>query len=258
MEKVIKVQNLSVFFRDEGSGDAILILHGWGSRSDSWHDVQKDLVSYGYRVLVPDLPGFGQTSEPPSTWSLKEYSQFVRDFTQHVGLKHFTLLGHSFGGRIAVDYTLRYQEQIHTLILADAAGMGRHKKFKTRIFFILTKLGDKIFSIKLFRFARPIVQKIWYKLTRENDYYRASYKMKKIMAKILKENLRSRLHDIKRPTLILWGEKDRLTPIADAVVINRHIPAAHLHIFPNVGHAINLETPAHVARQINRFLMEYK
>ena len=66
----------------DGRRGAILILHGWGSSSDSWIEVQKNLVQYGYNVVVPDLPGFGKTTPPAEVWGVEDYANFVFSFTK--------------------------------------------------------------------------------------------------------------------------------------------------------------------------------
>lgn len=257
MENTITVQGTSVFYRDEGTGSPIVILHGWGSRADSWREVQDDLARRGYRVVIPDLPGFGESEEPPSIWSLKEYSAFIRDFTAALKIDYCSLVGHSFGGRIAIDYTLRNPKRVRRLILCDAAGITRHKKLKTKIFLILTRGGNLIFQVPLLSFLKPLATKLWYVAAGERDYYRASSRMRQVMKKVLDENIRTYLPSIRQPTLILWGEKDVVTPLADAIIIHRSIPLTHLHVFPGIGHAIHLKNSQGVAREIARFLKNH-
>lgn len=106
-----------------------------------------------------------------------------------------------------MDYALRYPRQLHTIILMDAAGITRAKGLKIKIFFILTRVGDLIFSLPILSFARSLTKKIWYQIAGEKDYYRASPRMKETMKRIMEENIRIHLPKITRPTLILWGRK---------------------------------------------------
>lgn len=258
MRSSLYVKNLHIFYNNEGTGDPILILHGWGSRSSHWVKTQTELAKCGYRVIIPDLPGFGQSDEPKENWSLAEYSDLIHKFAEKLGLRYFTLVGHSLGGRIAIDYASRYQNQLHVLVLMDAAGIMRRQKLKTRLFLLLTKIGNLIFELPILIFLQKPVRKIWYRLTRTHDYYRASPKMRSVMRRILEENIRQYLPRITKPTLILWGEKDFITPVDDALIIHNEIPLTHLHIFPNLGHAIHLQAPLDVAQQIDKFLKQYR
>lgn len=253
MEKTIRVGEISVFYRDEGTGDGILILHGWGSRSDTWHTTQKELVQNGYRVVVPDLPGFGQSEEPPSPWALREYSEFVHQLSKAAGLNSFMLVGHSFGARVAVDYALRYRGQVHTLVLCGAAGITRHRRARARMFAAVTKVGNAIFSVPGLSFLRSFARRVWYFFTQEQDYYRASPRMREIMRRVLEESLRPYLSRITQPTLLLWGQDDGVTPLSDARIIHETVPLTHLHVFPGAHHSLQLEVPFKLAKHIAHF-----
>jgi len=252
--KIVEVMDLKISYSDVGNGKDILILHGWGSSSNSWVEVQNNLSAKGFRVIVPDLPGFGASEEPRDPWGLKDYSGFVQEFARVIGINKFALAGHSFGGRIAIDYSARYPEDFKYLILIAAAGAIRHKKAKIGIMLIFTKIGSFIFSLPVLSFIRPTVEKIWYKISGEKDYRKASPMMKIIMQRVLDEELRSRLPNILMPTLILWGEKDVATPLSDGVMIHENVPTSYLHVFKDMPHALNLKNPHGVAEKIAEFL----
>lgn len=256
MGNTIKIQDLPVFYLDKGRGSVVLILHGWGSNSAKWIKVQDGLVADGFRIIVPDLPGFGKTPEPLSTWTISDYSKFVYEFTNKLNIDKLILAGHSFGGRISIDYAVRYPQQLDKLILISAAGVVRHEKVKIKIFLLLTKIGNTIFSIPILRYFKPIVRQVVYKLTGNNDYKKSSEQMQKIMKRILDEDLRTFLPSITIPTLILWGENDVMTPVGDAEIINKEVPNSYLYIFDNQPHALNLTIPQKLAKQISAFLVK--
>lgn len=253
-DKIIEVFGLKISYSDTGYGKNILILHGWGSRHTSWIEVQRNLVKKGFRVIVPDLPGFGKSEEPINLWGLKEYSEFVREFAKVVNIEKYAIAGHSFGGRIAIDYSTRYPEDFKRLILISAAGVVRRRKIRTKILLIFTKIGNFVFSLPALSFARAYVTKIWYTLSGEKDYYRASHMMKAIMQKVLDEELKSYLPNIFVPTLILWGEKDVATPLSDGIIIHENIPKSSLHVFKGMPHALNFKNPDGIAEKIVEFL----
>ena len=254
--KTVEVQGIKISYSDSGTGKDILILHGWGSSYDSWLEVQKDLASRGFRVIVPDLPGFGRSDEPSSQWGLEDYSEFVHEFARMTGIKNkFTLAGHSFGGRVAIDYSVRYSEDLEFLVLIAAAGVMRHKKIKTQILLVFTKMGNAVFSLPVLSFMKPFVEKVWYKFSGEKDYWQASDTMRTVMQRVLDEELGSRLPKILLPTLILWGQKDTATPLSDGIIIHQNVPTSYLHVFKDMPHALNLKDPHGVAEKIAEFLV---
>src|SRR3989344_891612 len=98
-EETIEVKNLKINYKSFGSGKPFLILHGWQSSSDRWMKVG-ELLQEKYRVIIPDLPGFGKSEEPKEAWSLDSYVDWLLEFTAKVLElnKEFYILGHSFGG----------------------------------------------------------------------------------------------------------------------------------------------------------------
>ena len=253
-EHTIVIRGIPVFYRDKGEGETILILHGWPSSSNSWKTVQDDLVHAGFRVVVPDLPGFGKTPEPPHAWGVVDYMEFVRSFKDELGLHPRALVGHSFGGRIAIFYAMRYAHDLPALVLIDAAGVFRHARTRIKLFVGVTKIGDYIMRFPFLRFLRPLVRALLYRIARRRDYVATNGVMRETFKRVIGESMRPHLPHITAPTLILWGGKDRLTPLSDARIINDEIPISTLKVFPRAGHSINLEFPHKVARHIALFL----
>ncbi|MBI2462680.1 MAG: alpha/beta hydrolase [Candidatus Spechtbacteria bacterium] len=258
MDKNITIQGIPVFYRDLGTGAVIVILHGWGSRANNWRAVQNDLAERGFRAIVPDMPGFGETPPPSEPWDIYQYTEFVYEFIQSLGLQDFTLVGHSFGGRIAIIYGAKHGENVSTLILCDAAGVVRRHTVRTRMFLITTKIGNVIFAVPPLHFLKPIVRNLWYKFTLERDYYKTDGVMRETFKKVINENLRKYVRHITLPTLILWGENDRATPLADAYIIQKEVADSRLHVFPERGHAINLEVPHEMAQTMAEFIAQHK
>src|SRR3989344_7345008 len=98
--KVI-VDGLATEYKDEGSGPALLMLHGWMDTLSSFDAITKGLAD-SHRIVRLDLPGFGGTEAPPDTWYISDFVSFVQHFIQKIGLDSYVLLGHSFGGRISI------------------------------------------------------------------------------------------------------------------------------------------------------------
>jgi len=254
MEKTVTVKGIPVFYREKGEGDTVLILHGWRSSADSWMQVQDFLVKKGFHVVVPDLPGFARTPEPNNPWGVGDYTDFVDEFIRETNIQPRGIAGHSFGGRVAIFYAMKYGKGLPALILCDTAGIFRHKKIRIQLYEIGTKIGDSIMSLPPLVFLRPLMRKIWYRLSGEKDYYLTNGVMREIFKLVIEEPLRLHLPHITSPTLILWGEKDYVTPISDANILHEEIPTSYLHILKGVGHVINLEAPEQTARQMYLFL----
>ena len=133
------INGLKINYRIIGEGKPFLILHGWGSQSAKWQKVGELLTSKGLKVIIPDLPGFGESEKPKTVWNLDDYCNFVREFIDFLNLDKFYLLGHSFGGALAVKCSLRFPEKIDKLFLVGAACV-RRKSFKVKFLKIISKI----------------------------------------------------------------------------------------------------------------------
>lgn len=235
----------------------ILILHGWGSRAKNWSRVKEILEAGGCKVLAPDLPGFGENSVPEKSWSINEYIDWVRRYIDSNFSEPFVLLGHSFGGGLAIKSAGEFPDKIKKLILVGAK-IRRHKTIEYYIGMFLGKLGVLVFSIPWLSFLRPFGQRILYKLIGTSDYYALEIKkavtMKETFKKIVGEDLTPFLRKIKIPTLIIWGEKDKVTPPKDAYLINKEIAGSRLEFIKGQGHVPHMETPEILAEKILNFI----
>jgi len=239
----------------------ILILHGWGSCAKNWTKVKELLEKKGLEVFAPDLPGFGKCPLPTKPWSIDDYVEWIKNFCSlfaEVGFAEvgppqtkFYLLGHSFGGRIAIKFAIKYPEKLKSLILNSAAGITPRPKFKIFIFCFFSKIGNLIFSLPILKFLRPFCLKIAYLLGAGRDYQMIQNStMRETFKKTIGEDLTSCLSQITIPTLLIWGAKDRLIPVSDAYLMKKEIKNSRLKIIPNIGHAANLEAPEKLAEII--------
>ncbi len=237
----------------------IVILHGWGATSRSYDKLKPLLEQKGISVFVFDLPGLGSALPPPEAWGIDNYKEFARKKIAELGIDKFILFGHSFGGRIGIKFAADYPEELAGLILCDAAGITPRPKAKITLFRLLSNSGKLVFSLPILKYLQPIVRKIEYFLAGSRDYYYLQNEiMKGVFKNVVKEDLTPFLNKIKTLTLIIWGEKDKMTPVSDAYIINQGIAGSELKILEGVGHSPHLEAPEKLAEIIEKFLKEIK
>jgi pimeloyl-ACP methyl ester carboxylesterase len=172
-----------------------------------------------------------------------------------LGMEEVDLLGHSFGGRIAIRITATQPERIHSLILIDSAGI-RHYEAGWRFRFItcLTKLGKPI----ILRLPNPLRARVrwrFYQAINSTDYLTAG-RLSETYNKVVSEDLEPALPQIRVPTLLLWGEKDHETPLRDGRVMVSRIPNAKLVILPGAGHFSFLDRPGEANQALDDFLFK--
>ncbi|MGB9598624.1 MAG: alpha/beta fold hydrolase, partial [Minisyncoccales bacterium] len=225
-EKTIDLEGLLVSFQEEGQGPFFLILHGWKGSSLSWKNVVQGLSSF-FTVISLDLPGFGKSQNPPFAFDLEDFAKVLNSFCQKREIKEIFLLGHSFGGAVAVIFTILFPQMVKKLILcAPALLRSKKKNFKQRFFNFLATTGNKIFNQKPPFFLKKII----YRIINNYDYFDLNPVMKETFKKIIKRDLREDLSQIDIPTLILWGEKDKILPLFQAFFIKEKIKNSQLEI----------------------------
>ena len=232
----------------------ILILHGWGSRAENWSRVKELLENQGYKVFVPDLPGFGENSPLSRAWAIDDYVEWVSEFCEKNNLSQFFLLGHSFGGAVAVKFSLKYPEKVKKMFLVASSGI-RRKTIKKEI---LKKIANflKFFSFLPFYSS---IRKIFYKIViQKSDYPYTEGIMKETYLKIINEDISSCFSEVSVPTIIIWGDKDDVLPVENAYFINQKIKNSDLVIIPGVNHDLERKVPEILAEKIKEFLSDEK
>jgi pimeloyl-ACP methyl ester carboxylesterase len=230
----------------------IVLMHGWGCDRTIWAGVERHLAEAGHSVVSLDFPGFGAAPEPPSPWGMEEYTVWFEQFVAGLGIKNPVLIGHSFGGRVAIIFASR--NPASKVILVDAAGVKPRRSLRYYL---------KVWSFKALKRLAPLVfgkQKAAALIERRRtkaasaDYNAASPVMRGTLSRVVNEDLRRFMPCITAPTLIVWGEKDTATPLRDAKIMERLIPDAGLVTFEGAGHYSFLERPAQFAAVLDSFI----
>ncbi len=233
----------------------IIILHGWDSKIKRWRNFQEQMEKKGFLTFLPSLPGFGK-SQLKEVWSLDDYVSWLEKYIAINQFKKFYLLGHSFGGQVAIKFSSLRPKGLEKLILVNSAGMRKKLSLKKLLFWVLAKTGKIFFYIPPFLFFRKPAQWLLYKLVRERDYYQASQIMKKTLKKVLQQDVSKSLKKIKAPTLIVWGENDKKTPLSDGLLINSKIRKSKLVVIKGTGHGLPFEKTDLLVAQIESFIFE--
>jgi len=248
-EKFIQVGNLKIFTRIAGEGNPFLILHGWGASIESWDKVQKKL-SENFQVFVLDFPGFGKSDLPLDAWEVQDYVKFILDFSQRLGLEKFYLLGHSFGGRVAIKFAAQFPQRIQKLILVDSAGIKLKKGYIKKIVAGIASVLSIFKIIPGFQIGRKFFYRF---ILRKTDYLKAIGIMKEVFKKVVAEDLTHYLEKIITPTLIVWGNRDKITPIKGAYLMREKIKISELEVL-NCAHCPHLDAPTDLVKLILDFV----
>ncbi len=226
----------------------IVLLHGWGAETKKLDPLGKELEKLGWSVLLPKLVGFEKPA-PKEVWGIRQYSDYVyEEAKKEFGKDKFCVFGHSFGGGVAIKLASDNPINLAGVILCAARGISRGKTVKRLVFSTLAKTG-KILLITP-QLAKGF-RKLLYKAAREHDYEKTQGIMREVFQKVISEDLRPLIPKIKIPTLVLWGEEDRMTPLSDAHFIKSVLPNSKLIAYKNQGHRLPYEKPQELAKEIN-------
>lgn len=235
----------------------ILILHGWGSSEKNWRFVREHLEAKGYKVYIPDLPGFGSNAALEKVWLAEDYAEWVKQWAERQNLLKFYLAGHSFGGGVAAVFASKYPEKVERLIFI-AAAISRQKTFRQRFFKVISKIGNFIFTLPALSFIRPQAQRILHRVSGSSDYRKVVLQQNPFLAETFKNainnDLAKYLSKISVPTLLVWGDKDQMTPLAQTKIIIKTLSRCKLIAFKGKGHPLNFEAPKELADAMIDFL----
>lgn len=227
-------------------GQDIVLLHGWGQSIDMMDPVGRRLQD-DFRITIIDFPGFGKSPEPPYVYSIYDYTDLLEAFLTKLKIKKPILIGHSFGGRVAMVY-------------AATRGCSKLILFGSPYRRSNTKANFKIKILKLLKKV-PIINNLEdyaKKHMGSVDYRSATPVMRQVLVKVINENLNNLLPQIKASTILIWGSDDTEVPLDEAKYIKSQIDDSGLIVYEGCGHYAYLERLDQTTNIINEFLKDVK
>lgn len=239
----------------QGEGPPVLLVHGMPSSRNVWSLV-KDALATRYRVIAMDLPGFGQSTKVALP-SLEAFAGWLARILDHVGERSAHVVGHSFGGMLAMAFLHRHPQRARSLVLSDSVALGPYagsegqRKFaaaRTReevraflsvLFHDPAAISDALLEGQLAYVTQPGVPDVLERLIDRRQAWEAE--------------VEGQADAIDVPLLVVWGRNDRPVPVAHAERL-RHVPGVRLAVIDNCGHAPMVERPQEFSARLLEFL----
>ncbi|MBV9710225.1 MAG: alpha/beta hydrolase [Ktedonobacteraceae bacterium] len=235
----ITINHHRLYYRVIGNGMPLVLIHGYGTSGHIWHRVLPYLAQQ-HEVFIVDLPGYGR-SKTNGVWYLREMAPLLAQWLQKLHLPPSALMGHSMGGAIAIHLTAHAPELISHLVLVNAAGIPLQAPLPAlaaRSLHSFFQIGNGSFPLPLVRdVLQPRFQLLW----------QTAQEMKR-------SDFRAELARITTPTLIIWGERDVMLPIALGHALQEALPHATFMAMPHCGHRPMLAQPALFSKSVVAFL----
>jgi len=272
-QRWVEVMGRPVNVIDLGEGPPLVFVHGLSGSWPNWLE-QLPVFAQRRRVIAMDLPGFGHSPMPAERITISGYARILDDLFGTLGLDAATLVGNSMGGFISAELAIAFPERVERLVLVSAAGISTHGRGDVeRVVPSLRRVERVLAAYTAWMAARsdtvarrPGLRNATFGLvTRHPSRLDAALVAEQLRGagkpgfmQALQANLeypiRERLGEIACPTLIVWGDEDRLITVRDADVFEQLIPSSRKVIFENTGHMAMLERPAAFNALLEEFL----
>lgn len=273
--KTVQVHGHSVSYLEAGSGPLLVLVHGMAGTAENWSSVVEPL-SLRHAVIAPDFPGHGMSAAGGGDYSLGSLASGLRDLLLTLGRERATVVGHSLGGGVALQFTYQFPEMVERLVLVSSGGLGPDVSPILRaaalpgadLFISATagvgrRLGSALGRGMGMLGMRPSadVAEVARGYATLADAERRKAFLATLRAVVGTEGQRvaalDRLYLAEAlPLLIVWGERDPIIPVAHAEEAHRALPGSRLEVFEDVGHLPQLEAPGRFIAALERFLAE--
>ena len=260
---LIRIDDIQIAYTDAGVGRPVVLIHGYPFNRSLWNE-QVEALSNSYRVIVPDLRGFGESDASTGTAGMNRMAQDVAQLLDHLQISQAVIGGLSMGGYVALAFYKQFPSRVRALVLADTRAQGDTEEAKqTR-----AQQAEKALSEGMAGIADAMLPKL---LTPETVSKRPEI-VKRVRDMMLRtkpegaaaallgmaarEDQTEALSSITSPTLILVGAEDAITPVADSEKMHQSIAGSRLVVLENAGHVSNLERTQQFNEALLKFLRE--
>lgn len=267
------VDGVRVHYQEAGADSAppVILIHGFISSNLIWSDVLLPLAAEGFRVIAPDLPGYGYSEKPGSAeYTIESQARAVLGLMDRLQIDKATVVGASYGGAVAASMALDYPQRVERLVLVGAVTNDEPKKKMLLRISRLPLLGDVV--TPLFLGSRCVLRKrteqMYRRLGRPVDerklearhHLLATANVHRAMLRTARRWNANRIQRqarlITQPTMLVWGEEDTHIPIKQAFLLREAIPHNRLVIFRNSGHLPPTEYPEQFVKVVTDFLRD--
>lgn len=267
-EKEIMAEGIKSCYLEAGEGSVpVLLLHGAMANSLNWYEVMPQLARR-FRVIAPDVVGYGESDKPNVNYDRAYYAGWLAGFTKALDLAKVSLVGNSLGGAIAAEFALQHPEQVERLILVNSMSLGKLSAMAAPSY----TWGVVKAQMSPQKIKPEQLEKIWqgivYDSARFNQITKAigDYSLEVLarpngtrpfwhgQTQAVKPFSKNQLASIKVPTLLLWGEADKIAPLKYAQEVQQFIPGAKLEIMEKAGHAPFFDRPDEFCQKVETFL----
>lgn len=238
----VQVGRWPVRFREAGRGPAVVLAHGLGVSADYWWRVGPPLAAAGFRVLAPDLPGFGRTPGPRRGLSVPEQSRALLDWTDAMSLPAPVLVGHSLSCQAAVELAAARPDRVRALVLAAPTGARRRFPLLRQLLGLVQDVPRESLSLAALvaqAYLRAGIPRIWHTWRRG-----------------VEEHPLDVAHRVPAPALVVLGERDPVVPLEYAEQLASALPAGRLAVVPGAAHAVMFNGAEGFNRAVLAFLAE--
>jgi pimeloyl-ACP methyl ester carboxylesterase len=245
-----QIDGLRVQFRVRGAGPPLLLLHGWGGSSLSFAAVIPALEQR-FRLLIPDLPGFGFSEPPAAAWGSADYARVVAGLIESASAKPLDVLGHSFGGKVAVALATQYPELVRRLVLVAAPVVRLEQNAA-----VLSR-GRAYRAVRAAaRLLPPLREQIldWGRRRFGSEDYKAAGPLRPTLVRVVNEDWRPALPALRAPVLLIYGERDEDVPAAVGEAARDALPNAELVVMSGAGHFPFLDDAEGFSEAVAAFL----
>jgi pimeloyl-ACP methyl ester carboxylesterase len=262
----LSVEGTRIRYIDEGRGIPVVLLHGLGASMYAWRKNIAPIAAAGFRVIAFDNRGFGFSDEPSTGYDNASYARLTVALLDSLHVAEAVLVGHSMGGAIAAQVAIDYPPRVRGLVLIGAAGLGAREPLLFRVArwpvvgpgvlglrgrgltarLLKSTYADpgKVTEADVDQYDAPVAQE---------GYGRA---LRAVLREFRFDGLAGQLDRIAAPTLVLWGEQDRLVPLTLGRALAAGIPRSAFLSVPHAGHSVQEEAPDEVNRLLLKFLKE--